>query len=69
LRNSGHGTATLAILSGNTVDLSHQGQQYSGDIGGAPDAEVVPVRIGPSVVHFYSSAMALGLEKFFDLVC
>ena len=62
LRNPGHGTATLAILSGNTVDLIYQGQQYSGDFGGAPDAEVVPVRIGPSVVHFYSSAMAQWMD-------
>jgi Subtilase family len=62
LRNPGHGTATSAILSGNTVDLIYQGQQYTGDIGGAPDAEVVPVRIGPSVVHFYGSAMAQGMD-------
>jgi hypothetical protein len=62
LRNPGHGTATLAIVSGNTVDLIYQGMQYNGDIGGAPDAEVVPVRIGPSVIHFYSSAMAQGLD-------
>jgi len=62
LRNPGHGTATLAILAGNTVDLIYQGQQYSGDFGGAPDAEVAPVRIGPSVVHFFSSAMAEGMD-------
>jgi hypothetical protein len=62
LRNPGHGTATLAILSGNTVDLIYQGKQYTGDFGGAPDAEVVPVRIGPSVVHFFSSAMALAMD-------
>lgn len=62
LRNPGHGTATMAILAGNTVDLIYQGVQYRGDFGGAPDAEVVPVRIGPSVVHFYSSAMAQGLD-------
>ena len=52
----------MAILAGNTVDLIYQGVQYRGDFGGAPDAEVVPVRIGPSVVHFYSSAMAQGLD-------
>ena len=62
LRNPGHGTATLAIVSGKTVDLIYQGMQYTGDIGGAPDAEVVPVRIGPSVIHFYSSAMAEGMD-------
>ena len=62
LRNPGHGTATLAIVSGNTVDLIYQGKQYTGDLGGAPDAEVVPVRIGPSVIHFFSSAMALAMD-------
>ena len=62
LRNPGLGAATLAVLSGNTVDLIYQRMQYSGDIGGAPDAEVVPVRIGPSVVHFYSSAIAQGMD-------
>jgi hypothetical protein len=62
LRNPGHGTATLAIVAGNTLDLMYQGNQYLGDFGGAPDAEVVPVRIGPSVVHFYSSAMAQGMD-------
>jgi len=62
LRNPGHGTATLAIVSGNAVDLIYQGKQYTGDIGGAPDAEVVPVRIGPSVIHFFSSAMAQGMD-------
>jgi hypothetical protein len=62
LRQPGHGTATIAILAGNTVDLFFQGMQYKGDFGGAPDAEVVPVRIGPSVVHFYSNTMAQGLD-------
>lgn len=62
LRNPGHGTATMAILAGNKLDLIYQGQRYLGDFGGAPDAEIVPVRIGPSVVHFYSSAMAQGMD-------
>jgi Subtilase family len=57
----GHGTATLALLAGNTLDLTFAGQPFQGDFGGAPDAEVIPVRIGPSVVHIYSSTMAKGL--------
>lgn len=57
----GHGTATLALLSGNAVDLQFGGERYSGDFGGAPDAEVVPVRISPSVIHLYTSTMAKGL--------
>jgi Subtilase family len=57
----GHGTATLALLAGAKLDLSFAGQQFSGDFGGAPDAEVVPVRICPSVIHLYTSTMAKGL--------
>lgn len=62
LNSPGHGTATIAILAGNAVDVIYQGHEFNGDFGGAPDAEVVPVRIGPSVVHFYTSAMAQGLD-------
>lgn len=62
LKNAGHGTATLALLAGNDVVLKFNGQAYSGPIGGAPDAEVVPVRIGASVVHLYTQALAQGLD-------
>jgi hypothetical protein len=59
----GHGTATLALLAGNHVDIEYQaGPIYNGDIGGAPDATVIPVVIGPSVVHIYGADMAQGLD-------
>lgn len=59
----GHGTATLALLAGNSVDIEYlAGPIYNDDIGGAPDASVVPVRINPSVIHLYSAAMAQGLD-------
>jgi subtilisin family serine protease len=59
----GHGTATLALLAGKTVDIQYMaGPIFNDDIGGAPDASVVPVRIGPSVIHLYSAAMAQGLD-------
>ena len=59
----GHGTATLALLAGDTVDIQYlAGPIFNDDIGGAPDASVVPVRIGPSVIHLYSAAMAQGLD-------
>lgn len=70
--NAGHGTATLALLAGSRVNLIYTSPRpkatahtYSGDIGGAPEAHVVPVRIGGvlgSVVHLYSSSMAQGLH-------
>ncbi|BAV52690.1 Subtilase family protein (plasmid) [Mesorhizobium loti] len=61
LDQPGHGTATLALLAGNAMDLKFGKQRYQGDIGGAPDAEVIPIRISPSVVHMYTSTMAKGL--------
>jgi hypothetical protein len=57
----GHGTATLALLAGAAMDLPFLNGRYLGDVGGAPDAEVVPVRISPSVVHLATSTMAQGL--------
>ena len=62
LLQPGHGTATLALLAGKTVNLTFGPQNYEGDFGGAPDAEIVPVRIGPTVYHFASSSLARGLN-------
>jgi hypothetical protein len=59
--NPGHGTATLALLSGRRI--KPQGVPTFDDLfGGAPYAEVVPIRIANSVVHFFSSTMAEGIE-------
>jgi hypothetical protein len=59
----GHGTATLALLAGGSVDIEYgAGPVYDGDVGGAPDAFVIPIRIGPSVIHLYSADLAQGLD-------
>jgi hypothetical protein len=59
--NPGHGTATLALLAGRRI--RPQGVPTFDDfLGGAPHAEVVPIRIANSVVHFFSSSMAEGIE-------
>src|ERR671921_187650 len=59
--NPGHGTATLALLAGGRVEP--QGEpEFDDFLGGAPHAEVVPVRIADSVIHFFSSTMAEGIE-------
>ena len=59
--NPGHGTATLALLAGRHVEP--QGEpEFDDFLGGAPHAEVVPVRIADSVIHFFSSTMAEGIE-------
>ncbi|MFL9910086.1 S8 family serine peptidase [Paraburkholderia sp. RL17-337-BIB-A] len=67
--NAGHGTATLALLAGNKVTLcgtsaENRGKVYEGFIGGAPEAEIVPVRIAGvagSVIYLYGETMARGL--------
>jgi len=57
LDNSGHGTGTLSILAG-----AHAPDYGDIDLGGAPDAEVLPLRIADSVVLFYTSAFARALD-------
>ena len=57
LDNSGHGTGTIGILAGGRI-------KDEGDMqmGGAPAAEVVPVRIADSVALLRSSSFAEGLR-------
>jgi hypothetical protein len=62
LPSPGHGTATLGFLAGNKLDLVFSGHRFDGYFGGAPESEVVPVRIAASVIHFYTSTMAQGID-------
>jgi hypothetical protein len=52
LDQSGHGTGTSGILAGQAIP-----QNGNQPIGGAPDADVLPIRIANSVVLFYTSAL------------
>jgi hypothetical protein len=52
LDNSGHGTGTIGILAGKQIESENM------ILGGAPDAEIVPLRIADSVVLFRTSAFA-----------
>jgi hypothetical protein len=65
--NPGHGTATLALLAGRRVAIP--GAAFDDSLGGAPFAEVVPVRIADSVIHFYTSAMAKAIEYAVEAGC
>jgi hypothetical protein len=60
--NPGHGTATLALLAGNRVRPPLVSGTFHDFLGGAPYAEVVPIRIADSVIHFCSSSMVQGIE-------
>ena len=59
----GHGTATLAILAGNTCYLTND------FLGGAPFAEVVPMRIANSVVHLGGEAIGYAIEYAISIGC
>jgi subtilisin family serine protease len=57
LDNSGHGAGTLGILAGG------QAAEFGGAyLGGAPQADVVPLRVADSVVLFRTSAFAQALR-------
>ena len=57
LKNPGHGTGTLGILAGNKVT------ELNDDfLGGAPLAQIVPIRIATSVVLLRTSALARGIQ-------
>ncbi len=62
--NSGHGTGTLSVLAGGLV--ASQGQ---GELGGAPEAEIVPIRIADRVVLLRTSALARAIMYAGDIGC
>jgi hypothetical protein len=64
LDSSGHGTGTLGILAGGKVPAF-------GDaiLGGAPGAEVLPLRVTDTVVLLRTSALARALEYTVEQRC
>ena len=63
LRNPGHGTGTIGILAGGKLENLAFPDQDTGDfLGGAYQARIIPVRIASSVLLFYTSALARGLD-------
>lgn len=67
LTNPGHGTATIAILAGSQIS-SNDGS-FNDVLGGAPNTEVVPIRIADSVIHFRTNSMAEGIRYAADIGC
>ncbi len=55
LTNLGHGTGTLGILAGNAIAPATA-------LGGAPFAEIVPVRVANRVILFSNSAIARAFD-------
>lgn len=61
-KNPGHGTATIAILAGGRLNGMAPPADTNDYLGGAPLAEVIPVRIATSVILLRTSAFAEGLD-------
>lgn len=64
-----HGAATLAILAGGHVDSFGKKNKFNEDFGGAPLAEIVPLRIADSVALIKTSAFAKALDYATDIGC
>ncbi len=62
--NSGHGTGTIGILAGQNVP-----QNANQPLGGAPDADILPLRIANSVVLFFTSAFAQAINYAVQQKC
>ncbi|HUP62139.1 MAG TPA: S8 family serine peptidase [Thermoanaerobaculia bacterium] len=63
LDNSGHGNGTLSILAGKAF------APFNVVMGGAPDAEIVPLRVADSVVLLRTSALARALAYAVEKEC
>lgn len=64
LDNRGHGTATLCILAGGPIPLLN-----GAPLGGAPDAEVLPLRVSERVVLLGIDALAKAVNYAVDNGC
>jgi hypothetical protein len=60
--NPGHGTGTIGLLAGQRLQNMTRPEQNGDYLGGAPLAEVLPVRIATGVMLLFSSAFATGLD-------
>jgi hypothetical protein len=67
LQNPGHGTATIALLAGRQLKDMRLPTPNGSYLGGAPQAEIVPLRIASSVVLLSTSAFAEALEHILSL--
>jgi subtilisin family serine protease len=62
VRSRGHGTGTLSLLAGNLLDGTVPGfAGFKDFLGGAPGAQIVPVRIADWVVRFSTGTMVQGI--------
>jgi subtilisin family serine protease len=68
LTNPGHGTGTVGLLAGGRFSFERSGYKtFNDQIGAAPDARIVGVRVASSVVQIRTSAVARAISYVADL--
>jgi hypothetical protein len=71
LDDRGHGTATLCILAGGPIPLVNATKPFlkSNELGGAPEAEILPLRVSETVARTRTEALAGALHYAIDQSC
>ena len=68
----GHGLGTMTLLAGNKVTKQDTFGEFEGFIGGAPLAEVIPMRVAESVVifndHNFCDAVDYAIEQGCEVI-
>lgn len=68
----GHGLGTITLLAGGKVTKADTFNEFEGFIGGAPLAEVIPLRISEAVVifndHNFCDAVDYAIEKGCEVI-
>jgi hypothetical protein len=67
--NDGHGLGTICLLAGNEVGGEITFNEYSGYMGGAFMADVIPVRVSDSVVIFNSKNFCDAIDYAIEQGC
>lgn len=72
-KDHGHGTATLCLLAGGPIEWpKHRDDQkrlHSKELGGAPEAEILPLRISPTAAHTRIDALIRAIQYAIDQNC
>src|SRR5258708_2655882 len=67
LKHPGHGTGTLGLLAGKPFPLNSFGYSFKPQEGGGPHPNILPVRVGKSVIQLFTSSVAKGIHYAPDL--
>ncbi len=67
LEQPGHGTSTLSILAGGLIDLPQK--KFKGYLGGAPEVEIIPMRLSNTVILLQVDVFAKALFHAIETDC